>query len=117
VLRYGFESDDPYALASHPLEPQAQHAHIVLAPLLVFACGLIWQAHVWPRVRSGYAPRRSSGLALAALCAPMIASGYLLQVAESDAWRSAWLWVHLATSGLWIAAYALHLSSRRPAAA
>jgi len=113
VLRYGFESEDPYALANHPLEPLARHAHVLLAPLLVFACGLIWQAHVWPRVRGGFAQRRSSGLALASTCAPMIASGYLLQIAESDGWRAAWLWVHLASSALWITAYVLHLSTRR----
>lgn len=113
-MRYLVEPDDPYAVVNHPLERDVQHLHVLAAPLLVFAVALIWQRHVWVRVRSGFAPRRATGLALASSFVPMLASGYLLQTAESEAWREAWVWVHGSTSCLWLAAMGVHLVSRRP---
>jgi hypothetical protein len=113
-MRYALEPEDPFAVVNHPLERDVQHLHVLTAPLLVFAVALVWQRHVWARVRSGFAPRRPTGLALAASFAPMAASGYLLQTAESEAWRTTWLWVHLATSALWLLAMGVHLLSPRP---
>lgn len=107
-------SDDPDALVNHPLQPDVQHLHVLTAPLLVFAIGLVWSAHVWPRVRDGQRARRTSGLALFASAAPMAASGYLLQTAVDPGWREAWVVVHVATSLLWIAAYAVHQWKRIP---
>jgi len=116
-MRYLVRPDDPYAIANHPLQPTMQHAHVVLAPLLVFAAGLVWRNHVWKRVRSGFRQRRRSGLVLAASLFPMIASGYLLQVAEDEGWRWTWIVVHVATSLAWVLAYGLHqLSARRSVA-
>ena len=83
------------------------------APLLVFASGLIFQRHILARVRSGFRPRRPTGLLLASLLVPMIASGYLLQTSSTETWRTVWIAVHLATSVLWIAGYAIHLLSPR----
>lgn len=110
-------SDDPDALVNHPLQPDVQHAHVLVAPLLVFALGLVWRTHVWSRVRAGHRERRSSGLALFALAAPMAASGYLLQTAGDPAWRTAWMWTHVATSVLWTLAFVAHrIAARRPRA-
>lgn len=114
-MRYFAEPEDPFAVVNHPAQPFFLHAHIVLAPLLVLAVGLIWRLHVWERVRSGFRARRRSGLGLAAVVFPMIASGYLLQVSESEGWRTAWIVVHVATSLFWIAVYVWHQSSRRVA--
>lgn len=105
-------SDDPDALVNHPLQPDVQHLHVLTAPLLVFALGLVWRAHVWARVRNGHRARRTSGLVLFASSAPMIASGYFVQTAVDPTWREAWVAVHVATSLAWIAAYALHQSTR-----
>lgn len=113
-MRYAVEPDDPYAVVNHPLERDVQHLHVLTAPLLVFAVALVWQRHVWARVRSGFAPRRPTGLALASSFAPMAASGYLLQTAEAEGWRTAWLIVHLMSSGLWLLAMLVHLLSPRP---
>lgn len=110
--RYLAEPPDEFSLV-HPWQPHAQHLHVLTAPLLVFACGLIWSRHVWARVRSGFKPRRPTGLVLAASLVPMIASGYLLQVAVDETWRTVWIWVHVAVSVLWGVSYAVHqLSSR-----
>lgn len=118
-MRYFVRPDDPFAVVNHPWQPAVQHLHVLAAPLLVFAIGLIWKAHVWPGVRLRVAARRGSGLALFATAAPMIASGYLLQTATVPSWRKAWLAIHLVASALWLGGYVVHQVSsrlvRRPA--
>ena len=103
------EPADPYAVVNHPWQPQTQAAHVLAAPLLVLAVGMMWRRHAWARIRSGHAPRRSTGLLLAASFWPMAASGWLHQVAVEEAWRNAWSWIHLVTSALWTAAFLTHL--------
>ena len=112
-MRYFAAPADPYAVVNHPLQPFFLHAHVLTAPVLIFACGWIWSAHVWRRVRSRFRPRRSTGLALFTLFVPMAASGYLLQTSSSPTWRTVWIWTHVATSLAWIAAYLAHQLSRR----
>lgn len=102
------EPADPYSVVNHPLQPQVQHLHILVAPLLVFTAGLIWRRHVWAQWRRGIADRRKSGLSLIFLLVPMIVSGYLIQTATGDGWRRTWVWVHLVSSGLWLLGYLAH---------
>lgn len=113
-MRYFAEPADEFALANHPWEPQAHALHVVFAPLLVFACGLVWRDHVWGRVRNGFPARRRTGLLLFASFVPMVLSGYLLQTAVDETWRTVWIWTHVATSVAWLGGYAVHqLSPRR----
>jgi len=112
-MRYLVRPDDPFAVVNHAWQPAVQHLHVVAAPLLVFAIGLIFKAHVWAGVRLRVAARRKSGLALFATAAPMIASGYLLQTATDPYWRQAWLVIHLVASALWLAGYLAHQVSAR----
>lgn len=114
VARYLLEPADEFALA-HPLVPHAQHLHVLAAPLLVFATGLLWQRHVSGRWQNPALPRRLSGLGLVAAFVPMAASGYLLQISVEPGWRAAWTWIHVATSVLWIAGYVAHQLGRRTA--
>lgn len=114
-LRYATSSDDPFSAVSHPWQPGAQHLHLLVAPLLVFAIGLIFRAHVWRHFQRGVAAKRKSGLVLLAMIAPMILSGYLLQTTTADLWREIWVAVHLVSSGLWLLGYSAHyLSGRWP---
>lgn len=99
---------DPYSLVNHPLQPQAQHLHVLFAPLLVFAVGLVWHRHVWSHFRRGVPARRRSGVSLLAMLVPMVVSGYLIQTAVDGGWRKVWVGVHLAASGMWLLAYAAH---------
>ncbi len=115
-MRYFAEPADEFAIVNHPWQPDLQHAHILLAPLLVWSVGLIWSAHVWKRWRSGYAVHRKSGIVLALMLFPMIFSGYLLQVSEEESWRQAWVAVHLVTSALWLVFAVIHPLLRRPGA-
>ena len=116
-MRYFAEPVDEFALVNHPLEPDVHRWHVVLAPLLVFTVGVIWSQHVWKRVRSGFRARRTTGLMLAALFVPMVASGYFLQTAESETWLQANVVAHAGTSTLWVLVYAFHLTRPRTAPA
>jgi hypothetical protein len=116
-MRYFCEPADEFSLSNHPLEPSLEAWHIVSAPLLVFAVGLLWRAHVWGRIRAGLAAGRRTGIALALLVGPMTLSGYLLQTAVDASWRTVWLSVHLATGIGWLLGYGLHQRARRRAAA
>jgi hypothetical protein len=107
-MRYLLSTSDPFSAVGHPLQPQVQHLHVLAAPLLVFATGLIWKNHVWSHWRKGVPQRRRSGLALLLSVAPMVVSGYLLQIAVGDGWRQAWVVVHVTTSILFLAGYAGH---------
>lgn len=113
-MRYFAEPLDEFAVVNHPWEPTTLHLHLLFAPLVIFACGLVWRNHVWKRVVAGFRARRKTGLLLFAVFAPMAATGYLIQVTTSDLWRDAWIVGHVATSVLWIAGYALHQLLARP---
>jgi len=112
-MRYFLEPADELALVNHPAQPLWQGAHVLLAPLLVFACGLVWSAHVWPRVRAAFRARRPTGLVLFALFFPLVLSGVALQVAESDWLRVGLQWVHSLGGTLWVLGYGVHLLSPR----
>ena len=114
-MRYLCEPEDELALVNHPLEPDVQHLHVWLAPLLVFAIGLVWSEHVWKRVRTGFPVRRSTGLVLFALFWPMVLSGVAVQVVESELARAIAVWSHALTGTGWCLVYGVHLVSRRGA--
>ena len=113
-MRYLARPSDPFAVVNHAWQPQVQHLHVLLAPVLVFGAGLVWRRHVWACWRLGIRERHRSGVALALTLLPMIVSGYLIQVAVEPAWRRVWIWVHLAASALWIGGYVLHQLLPRP---
>jgi hypothetical protein len=107
VMRYGMEPADEWSVIHHPWQPQVQHGHVLVAPLLVFACGLIWRGHVaahWDRERTV----RRSGPGLAFAFVPMIVSGYLLQTSVAPGWRGAWVVVHAVSSAIWLVLFAAH---------
>lgn len=100
---------EPWAVVNHPWQPQVQHLHVWLAPLLVFGAGQIWRAHAWVHLSRGVRRRRGSGLALTATLVPMVVSGYLIQTAVGEGWRAVWVGVHLAASALWVAGHLAHV--------
>lgn len=117
-MAYFATPEDEFAVVGHPFQPTFQHLHVLAAPFLVFACGLVWKSHVWSRIRSGFRHHRRTGIALAALLLPMIASGYLLQVTTDETLRTAWVWTHVSTSCVWTVVYVAHQVLRRsPASA
>ncbi|MDP6954488.1 MAG: hypothetical protein QF599_00830 [Planctomycetota bacterium] len=108
-LRYCARREGDFGPESHPAEDPLRSLHIVTAPLLIWAVAAIWHEHIWPSLRAGIQTRRRTGLTLTISFAPMVLSAYLLQVSVEDAWRSLWLWLHLASSGLWLVTMLIHL--------
>ena len=106
-MSYLLQPVDEWAVVNHPWQPLVQHLHVLSAPLLVFAIGLIWSVHALAKLRNGRRGR-ASGLGLMALFLPMAASGYLLQVAVDPEWRRRWVVIHIVSSLLWVGALAVH---------
>lgn len=108
VMRYLMEPADEWAVVNHPWQPHVQHLHVLAAPLLVFVGGLVWKHHVLKKLRDDGSNGRTTGLILVGQLAPMVLSGYLIQVSVSETWRTVWIGVHLITSGLWVVAIIAH---------
>lgn len=107
-MKYFMTTDDPFAVANHPMQPWMLAAHVVVAPASVLALGWLWSAHILPKLRSGTKARKKSGLFGALLMAPMIFSGVLLQASTSEALRAAMEWAHWISSGFFLVAYVIH---------
>ena len=107
-MKYLLTSEDPYAVIHHPWQPAMLKAHILAAPVLVFALGVIFSRHVVARWKSGRRTGRSSGALIVAVAAPMVLSGYALQTLTSRTWVVAASWTHLTTGFLFLLGFALH---------
>jgi Fe2+ transport system protein FeoA len=108
VMRYLMEPVDPFAVMNHPWQAEVLHLHLLAAPLVVFAVGLIWRRHISAHWRAGLKTGRRSGVEMILSTAPMVVSGYLIQGTVTDTWRTVWVVVHCVTSGLWLAGYLVH---------
>lgn len=95
VMKRFLESDDPWAVINHPLEPWALKAHILSAPLMLFAVGLIATHHIWRSLRSRLPTGRRSGLIASYAAGPLVVSGYLIQVITSPPTLEILAWAHL----------------------
>ena len=114
-MRHFARSQDPFSVVSHPWQPQVAALHILAAPLLVFALGLIARDHILGRFRDPRARRgRKTGIVAAVLLIPMVASGYALQALGSQAWRDATGWLHLGLGLLYLLLLAAHLRFSSP---
>lgn len=109
VMKYLVRSDDPYAVVNHPWQPWALSLHVVTTPLLVFGLGAIATDHVVARWRSRQPVGRRSGIAMASAAAPMVLSGYLVQVTTHPHWLRGAVVAHVATSVLFVVVMTTHL--------
>jgi hypothetical protein len=105
-LRYYGQRSGEFGMEAHPLQSVLQHLHVLAAPLLVFALGMLVRGHVLPMWRAGRPAGRLSGILLALILGPMVASGYVVQVVAA--------WIHGVSSLLFLAGYGAHqLASQR----
>ena len=117
-MRYFVRGDDPFSVVNHPWQPLVASLHILAAPLLVFAIGLIARDHIVGRFRDPRARRgRKTGIVAAGLLIPMVASGYVLQAVGSPGWRDATGWLHLGFGLLYLLLVAAHLRFSSPGVA
>ena len=107
-MHYLCEPDDPIALVNHPLEPTMLGAHVLTAPLFVFALGLIWRSHIIAKIRSPRPDRKKTGYLLLGLAIICTASGYLLQVSSTEVLRTLWIWTHATTGLALVVVYVAH---------
>ncbi len=105
---------DEFALVNHPWQPSVQHLHVLLAPVLLFAAGMVWNTHALAKLSAGRLERRATGIVLAVLLLPMAFSGYAVQVCTDAGWRSFFGFLHGGVSLLWIAGYVAHQLRPRP---
>ncbi|MCA8977742.1 MAG: hypothetical protein KDC98_23660 [Planctomycetes bacterium] len=112
VMAYCMTPDDPMDIVNHPWQPAVLHWHVLAAPLWLFALGVLWQSHVWPKLRSAARARRRTGITLLASSLPMAMSGYLLQTSVDPWWRQLWVVLHVATSICWLVVLTWHVLRR-----
>jgi hypothetical protein len=99
---------DEFAIINHPLQPWILKAHIVVAPLMVFAVGLIAAGHIWKQYKRPVASGRISGLASMWVLGPLIMTGYLIQVVTHVGWLEALAWAHLGGGAVYLGALVAH---------
>jgi hypothetical protein len=110
-MHYVMKPIDPFSVVNHPLEPSMRNLHIIAAPFLVVAIGMILHSHILFKLENGSRSARKSGIFLIPLFTIMTASGYLLQITSMLLHRVLF-WIHLVSGSLWAIGYvAHHLSS------
>lgn len=107
-MKYLLEPADEFAIVNHPLQPWVLKLHIVSAPFLIFAIGMITMRHIWPHFKSGWKRGRRSGIGSALFATPMVVSGYLLQALTSAEWLRVLGLVHLALGLVFAIAAGIH---------
>ncbi|HSJ14421.1 MAG TPA: hypothetical protein VK939_08395 [Longimicrobiales bacterium] len=107
-VKYLLEPSDPFAIVNHPLQPWLLKAHVLTAPVFMFAIGLIAMRHIWPHFRARLPHGRRSGTAAALVLVPMVASGYLIQTVTHTGWLLALVIAHLVTGTLFALGAAAH---------
>lgn len=107
AMHYLMKPADPFSVVNHPWEPYMIAAHIVVAPLLVLAVGLIAHSHILWKLENGARIARRSGIFLMPLFALMVVSGYLLQVVSGSG-RPVLFWIHLISGTLWFLSFVVH---------
>jgi hypothetical protein len=113
-MKYAMTGSDPDSPLGHPWQPGVLKAHVLAAPFLVFAFGLVARGHALPKWRSGDKTGRKSGISLLGLVAPLVLSGYAVQVFTGDSLRRGTGWAHAALGAIYVLAYAAHLLKKRP---
>jgi hypothetical protein len=95
VMKYFLVNDDPFAVVNHPWQPAVLKAHILVAPLLTFAVGMVALRHIWRHLQAGMRDGRRSGLTTLVVFGPMIATGYLIQAFTQETLLRAMAFSHI----------------------
>jgi hypothetical protein len=108
-LKYFHQRAGDFGPEPYPLQAWAQHGHVLAGPLMVFALGVMVKGHVMPVLRAGTVRGRLAGLWTAWMAAPMVLSGYALQVCVEAGTRKAVAWVHGPLALVFLAGYGIHV--------
>lgn len=108
-MKYVLVPEEPWAVIHDPLQPLVLKLHIIVAPFLVFVLGMFVTRHVWSRYHAKEARGRRTGLVAAVLIAPMILSGYLIQVFTSEFPLQVAILIHIGAGSLYVLGLAVHM--------
>ncbi|MFQ5719184.1 MAG: hypothetical protein ACE5IK_06515 [Acidobacteriota bacterium] len=108
VMKRWMSPADAFAVVNHPWQPFVLKLHVVSVPFLVLVLGMTMAGHAKDRFLAGRRRGRRTGVAVAVLVVPMIATGVLIQVLMSDPAIRMMAWAHLATGGIFLAVYVVH---------
>jgi len=114
VMKHFLSGADPDSRVGHPWQQPMLKVHVLTAPFLIFALGLVFSGHALARLKGGEDPGRTSGAGLLAIASPLVLTGPLIQVLTGDAARQWTGWVHAALGVVYVLAYAAHLLKKRP---
>jgi hypothetical protein len=107
-MKYLLKPVEPWSAINHPLQPLVLKLHILVAPLLIFALGMIAARHVWRHIRERVRTGRRSGWTLVLTPAAMIVTGYLIQAVTHERWLFRLAMAHLATGIVFAGFILLH---------
>jgi hypothetical protein len=107
-MKYLLVNGDPFAVVNHPWQPYVLKLHILVAPLLIFAVGMVTLRHIWRHVKAGERAGRRSGLLTGLVLGPMILTGYLLQAITQTGWLKAMAISHISLGILFGAGLLAH---------
>lgn len=107
-MKYLMVPATEFAVVNHPLQPYVLKVHIVTAPLLVFAIGLITSRHIWRHLRQRHGRARRTGLLAALMILPMVFSGYAIQAITGASLLRVMAWLHIVTGGAFALGLLLH---------
>ena len=108
-MKYLLVPADPFAVVNHPWQPSVLALHIVAAPFFVVFFGMLFRTHTLRKLLSASPRNRRTGWTSLIGFSAMALTGYLIQVASSPAWITAWIWTHVAASAVFVAGYTTHL--------
>ncbi len=108
VLKYFVHGSDPDSRLAVPWQPSVLAAHVLAAPVAVFALGLIFRRHALTRLSMGQREGRPTGRALTWFAFPLAATGYLIPVLTGEAARRWTGWIHAAIGLVFAVGYVFH---------
>jgi hypothetical protein len=94
-MQHLMEPVGQWAVINHPLQPLVLKLHILVAPVMVFAVGMVAVNHIWALYRSGLPRGRATGIWTAAVFGPLVLSGYLIQAVTWPTVLAMLSWTHL----------------------
>ena len=92
-----------------------QHAHVLVAPVLVFGFGVVMAGHARTLLTGPVGRGKRTGLGLALVGVPLVMGGYAIQVVMTASTRSMLGWLHAGLGVLFALAYVAHWGKKLPA--
>ena len=108
-MKWMLQTDDPFAVVNHPLQPLMLQLHILVSPAFLVVFGIIFNSHIGRKIGKPIPNRRSGMLSLVTM-AIMTASGYLLQTVSQPLLHQLMLVAHLGSGATFALAYTVHLA-------